>query len=124
MKKVWILERFESNEMLVKQLNELKQTISEHEAEFTDEMKATAKETIATLQRLVDENPNGYWSGWEGKAIYHQFCDVAKDALRRADKSWKFRVIEGEVEDDAKYWAGYKVVKENKGVLRYLMATK
>ena len=78
----------------------------------------------ALVTKKIKENPNGYWSGTEGKTIYKQFCERAKDAIRRHDKDTKFRVIEGEIKDDAQYWTGYKFVKENEGVLRYLMATK
>ena len=70
----------------------------------------------------MDENPNGHWYGFEGKTNYKQFCDVAKAAIRR-NYGATFRVVEGEIEDDAKYWSGYKIVKVNSGVLRYLMAT-
>ena len=67
--------------------------------------------------------PDGRWYGFEGKVIYRQFCDVAKAAIRRNPEG-KFRVVEAEIEDDAKTWNGYKMTKVNDGVLRYLMATK
>ena len=73
---------------------------------------------------MIAENPKGMWLGWEGKISYRQFCEVAKSSLRRAPSSYKFRVIEAEIENNAKYWGGYKCVKENDAVLRYLMSTK
>ena len=124
MKKVWILEKFESNEMMVKTLGELEQMFEESKGNFDEKGIESINQTIASYKKRIEENPEGMWIGWEGKTIYRQFCDVAKAALRRADKSWKFRVVEGEIEDNAQYWCGYKFVKENKGVLRYLMATK
>lgn len=124
MKKVWILEKFESNEMMVKTLGELEQMFEENKSNFDVKGIESMNQTIASYKKRIEENPEGMWIGWEGKTIYRQFCDVAKAALRRADKSWKFRVVEGEIEDDAQYWFGYKFVKENEGVLRYLMATK
>ena len=124
MKKVWILEKFESNEMMVKTLGELEQMFEENKSNFDAKGVESMNQTIASHKKRIEENPEGMWIGWEGKTIYRQFCDVAKAALRRADKSWKFRVVEGEIEDDAQYWLGYKFVKENEGVLRYLMATK
>lgn len=124
MKKVWILERFESNEMMVKTLGELEQMFEESKDNLDEKGIESMNQTIASYKKMIEENPEGMWIGWEGKSIYRQFCDVAKAALRRADKSWKFRVIEGEIEDNAQYWRGYKFVKENEGVLRYLMATK
>ena len=124
MKKVWILEKFESNEMMVKTLGELEQMFEESKDKLDERGIESMNRTIAYQKKMIEENPEGMWIGWEGKSIYRQFCDVAKAALRRADKSWKFRVVEGEIEDNAQYWCGYKFVKENEGVLRYLMATK
>ena len=124
MKKVWILEKFESNEMMVKTLGELEQMFEESKDNFDEKGIESMNQTITSYKKMIEENPEGMWIGWEGKSIYRQFCDVAKAALRRADKSWKFRVVEGEIEDNARYWCGYKFVKENEGVLRYLMATK
>lgn len=124
MKKVWILEKFESNEAMVKTLGELEQMFEENKGNFDEKGIESMNQTIASYKKRIEENPEGMWIGWEGKIIYRQFCDVAKAALRRADKSWKFRVVEGEIEDDAQHWCGYKFVKENEGVLRYLMATK
>ena len=124
MKKVWILEKFESNEAMVKTLGEMEQMFEENKGNFDEKGIESMNQIIASYKKRIEENPEGMWIGWEGKTIYRQFCDVAKAALRRADKSWKFRVVEGEIEDDAQYWCGYKFVKENEGVLRYLMATK
>lgn len=124
MKKVWILEKFESNEAMVKTLSNFEQMFEEGKDKLDEKGIESAIQTIAFQKKMIEENPEGMWIGWEGKTIYRQFCDVAKAALRRADKSWKFRVVEGEIEDNAQYWCGYKFVKENEGVLRYLMATK
>ena len=124
MKKVWILEKFESNEAMVKSLSELEQMFEESKDNFDEKGIESMTKTIESYKKRIDENPGGEWIGWEGKSIYSQFCEVAKDALRRADKSWKFRVVEGEIEDNAQYWCGYKFVKVNEGVLKYLIATK
>lgn len=124
MKKVWVLEKFESNDAMVKTLSELEQMFEESKDYLDEKGIESMNKTIDSCKKRIDENPDGEWIGWEGKSIYRQFCDVAKDALRRADKSWKFRVVEGEVEDNAKYWGGYKFVKVNEGVLKYLIATK
>ena len=124
MKKVWVLEKFESNEMMVKVLGEMEQMLEECKGKLDEKGIDQVNKAIDSYKKMIDENPEGTWIGWEGKSIYRQFCEVAKDALRSADKSWKFRVVEGEIEDNAKYWCGYKFVKVNEGVLRYLMATK
>lgn len=78
---------------------------------------------VENYKKQIEANPNGRWIGFDGKSIYSVFCNVAKETIRMFPDS-KFRVVEGEIEDDAKYWPGYKFVKENEGVLRYLMATK
>ena len=124
MKKVWILEKFESNEMMVKTLGELEQMFEESKDKVDEKGIESMNKTIASHKKMIEENPEGMWIGCEGKSIYRQFCDVAKAELRIADNSIKFRVVEGEIDDNAKYWCGYKFVKENEGVLRYLMATK
>ena len=124
MKKVWILEKFESNEKMVKNLGELEQALEENKGNLDEKGIESMNQTIASYKKSIEENPEGMWIGWEGKSIYRQFCDDAKAALHRADKSWKFRVVEGEIDDNAQYWCDYKFVKENEGVLRYLMATK
>ena len=124
MKKVWILEKFESNEMMVKTLSNFEQMLEESKGELDEKGIESMNQIIASHKKMIEENPEGMWIGCEGKSIYRQFCDVAKAELRRADKSLKFRVVEGEIEDNAQYWCGYKFVKENEGVLRYLMATK
>ena len=124
MKKVWILEKFESNEMMVKTLGEFEQILEENKCNLDEKGIESMNQAIASYKKMIDENPKGMWIGFVGKSIYRQFCDVAKSELRRADKSWKFRVVEGEIEDDAQSWCGDKFVKENEGVLRYLMATK
>ena len=124
MKKVWILEKFETNEDMVKTLSSLEQALEENRDKLDEEQM---NRVICHHKKMIDENPEGMWIGWEGKTIYRQFCDVARDSLRRANKlhkSCKFRVIEAEIEDNAQYWSNYKFIKENEGVLRYLMATK
>lgn len=120
MKKVWILEKFASNEEMAKSYELLKECAKNAK---TPEETATWEDAIIKYETSMEENPDGRWYGFEGKVIYRQFCDVAKAAIRR-NPDGKFRVVEGEIEDDAKYWNGYKTTKVNDGVLRYLMATK
>lgn len=120
MKKVWILEKFATAEEQAKSYENLKAMV---EFAKTPEEIAGIELAVANYKKVMDENPDGRWYGFEGKIIYRQFCDVAKAAIRR-NPDGKFRVVEGEIEDDAKYWNGYKMTKVNDGVLRYLMATK
>lgn len=124
MTKVWILEKYITVEDMNKTLaqnTELYESVKEN---GTEEQIAMVEDIIQKWNDKMEANPNGYWSGWEGKSVYRQFCEVAKAAIKRADKGTQFRVVEGEVQDDAKYWCGYKFVRENEGVLKYLMATK
>lgn len=124
MKKVWILEKFETAEEMTKHYTEFKMMVeTAKNGEMTDEQIAQLEQSVAAYKKVVDENPDGRWYGFEGKSIYRQFCDVAKAAIRRNPEG-KFRVVEGEIEDNAKYWVGYKMTKVNDGVYRYLMATK
>ena len=125
MKKVWILEKFATAEEQAKHYTEFVEMVenAKNDGKMTDEQIAQLEQGIAAYKKVVDENPDGRWYGFEGKAIYRQFCDVAKEAIRRNPEG-KFRVVEGEIEDDAKYWTNYKMVKVNDGVYRYLMATK
>ena len=124
MKKVWVLEKFESNEMMVKTLGELEQTFAECVGKLDEKGIKSMVQTIASYKKLIAENPKGMWLGWVGKVKYRQFCEVAKSALRKAPRSYKFRVIEAEIDDNTEYWRDYKFVKENDAVLRYLMSTK
>ena len=123
MKKVRILEKFETHEEMVKYL-------ADYEGEMFENVKATNPLKVGEFELFIERykeqievNPNGRWIGFDGKSNYRQFCDVARASIRRNPNA-KFRVVEGEIPDDAKYWVGYKFVKENEGVLRYLMATK
>ena len=109
---------------MVKTLSNFEQMLDENKCNFDEKGIKSMNQTIDSYKKMIDENPEGMWIGFVGKSIYRQFCDVAKSELRRAYKSWKFRVVEGEIEDYAQSWCGYKFVKENEGVLRYLMATK
>lgn len=125
MKKVWILEKFATAEEEIKHYNDFKELLetAKKNNNMTEEQISQFNESLANFKKIVDENPNGRWYGFEGKTIYRQFCDVAKAAIRR-NPDGKFRVVEAEIDDDAQYWTGYKFIKVNEGVYRYLMATK
>ena len=121
MKKVWILEKFEDADTMRKHLDDCKSMASREG--LPAEQAAALDNFVAAQEAILAEYPNGRWYGFEGKIIYRQFCDCAKAAIRR-NPDGKFRVVEAEIEDDAKYWPGYKNAKVNEGVFRYLMATK
>lgn len=121
MKKVWILEGFISREKMEKNIDDL----------YDLKRKATSKEQIDACFEMIDiqerklfENPKGYWLPYQGKTNYKHFCDEAHSTMRNLRKDgMKWRVIEGSIQDDAKTWCGYKVVRENNGVMKYLWAT-
>lgn len=121
MKKVWILEKFESREDMESLLAQTKDMLNFF-ASDTEGAK-TCKQMVQALEGKMADNPDGYWSGFEGKINYKQFIECAKAAIRR-NPGAKFRVVEGMIEDDATMWPGYKTVEVNDRVLRYLMATK
>lgn len=121
MKKVWVLEKYQTKEDMNKTFEQFREMYESLKEDGTEEQIETAKKLVEKQRDTMKNNPNGYWYGIEGKSIYRQFCEVAKDAIRRADKGTQFRVVEGEITDDAKYWTGYKFVRENEGVLKYLM---
>lgn len=122
--KVWILEKFQTVEDMNETLVQFKEMYESFKESGTEEQIATSKELLDFQIKKMEDNPNGYWTATAGKTIYRQFCEFAKEAIRMERKDKKFRVVEGEIKDDAKYWCGYEFVKENEGVLNYLMATK
>ena len=120
MKKVWILEKFASREEMENSLSSINAILESAK----DENQINAcKQMVESYKKLIDENPEGRWYGFEGKIIYNQFVVTAREAIRR-NPDGKFRVVEAEISDDATMWPGYKFVKVNEGVLRYLIATK
>lgn len=121
MKKVWILEKFESREDMENLLAKTKDMASFYSNDA--EAGKMCAQMIDALEKKIQSNPNGYWGGLEGKVNYKQFVECAKAAIQR-NAGAKFRVVEGLIEDDATMWPGYKTVNVNDGVLRYLMATK
>lgn len=122
MKKVWILEKWITPEERMKSIEEVRGLLHIFK---TEEEKARVYEKIEAMERELHENHEGMWVGWEGKSIYRQFCQVAKECLRRYEKKPdKFRVVSAQIEDGAGQWLDYENPVENEGVLRYLYATK
>jgi hypothetical protein len=124
MQKVWILEIFRTRE---KMLEDIEETRSFRTKELTPEQIEFVDKLEAGQQKELDDHPDGYWTGTQGKCIYRQFCEVAKETLRyhlrEKNDGSRFRVVKAEIADDAKYWPGYVNAVENEGVLRYLLAT-
>lgn len=125
MKKVWILEKLYKPEETLKSISDMEEILrtAPKNPAATEEGLEMVKKAISSLQQKLEDYPEGYWLGFEGKTVYSQFCSVAKAALRRHPTA-TFRVVKAEIEDDAQFWPGYKNPQVNEGVLRYLMATK
>ena len=126
MKNVWVLEKYITVEEMKKSLMDLFEMRRAQEG--NDENIALCDQMIEAQQKKVDENPDGYWLGYEGKTIYKQFCSCAADFMRRHREEvksgdWKLRVVKAEIEDNATMWPGYVNGVENEGVLKYLLAT-
>lgn len=124
MKKVWVLEGFYSNEEMEKDFRGWLECLDKAIASGDEKGRETVEQILTLTRKNINENPEGEWVGYEGKTNYKQFCDCAINALKAMSDKKKFRVVEAEIEDEAQYWNGYKVVKENEGVLRYLMYKK
>jgi len=123
--KVWILEAFATKEKLEADLAQFKEMRDETKKdESKKDLWDTADMIVEVHEKLVAENPNGHWYGFEGKVNYKDFCYVAKQALiRNKGKNMKFRVMKAEIDDNAETWIGYRNAEENVGVMKYLLAT-
>ena len=123
MKSVWILEGFTTREQIDMDLKNFKKIV---ENAVTEEEKRISADWFQTYQKIADENPEGYWTGYQGKTNYRQFCECAKETLRNMkERGMKWRVIKGQIPDNAQYWNGYKnnPVEVKDAVMRYLWAT-
>lgn len=117
MKKVWILEKFETAEDARKVIEEYKQLAAR--PGMTEDQIGLLNTVIANQESRLEQNPEGYWYGFEGKIFYNQFVSCAKAAIHRNPEG-KFRVVEAEIDDDAWTWMGYKAVKVNDGAMAYI----
>ena len=125
MKNVWILERWITREEMEQSIREMEKMLADCEANRPEAVD-TAKELLAYNRKDLENNPDGRWLGYQGKSIYRQFCECAKETMRYfcgKNRNEKFRVVKAEIPDDAKYWTGYKNPVENDRVMAYLWAT-
>lgn len=122
MKKVWILERHIGPEEMNESLNGLYEMRNAGMGD--DVFVETCDRAIEIHKKRMEENPDGYWLGYEGKSVYRRFCECAHETMRVPKlRRSSFRVVEAEIPDAAKTWSDYKIVKVNNGVLKYLYAT-
>lgn len=120
--KVWVLEKFASPTELIKTLIDMIEMVESSRSSCSAEDSQKLDEGLDQFENKIKENPSGFWSGFEGKTSYKQFCNVAKDAIERNPNA-KFRVVEGEIDDKATTWTNYRPVCMNNKVLMYLRAT-
>lgn len=81
MKKVWILEKFASSEEMAKSFNEMKAMFEDaknNNKDMTEEQIHSLEQSLASYEKVMNENPNGRWYGFEGKTIYRQFVILQK----------------------------------------------
>ena len=129
MKKVWVLQRWVGPAEMAETHEELKEyAASAKEEGEREDVIACFEKAAQNYEKKMEANPDGYWLGYVGRSKYQDFCYDAKETLRyflrkMGEDSKLFKVVEGTIEDGAKTWTGYKTVKENAGVLRYLLAT-
>ena len=125
MKNVWILERWISREEMEQSIREMEEMLADCKANRPEAVD-TAEQLLAYNKKDLESNPDGRWLGYQGKSIYSQFCECAKETMRYfcgKNRNEKFRVVKAEIADDAKDWAGYKNPVENDRVMAYLWAT-
>ena len=120
--KVWVLEKFASPTEMIKTLIDMIEMVESSRSSCSAEDSQKFDEGLDRFEDKIEKNPSGFWSGFEGKTNYKQFCNVAKDAIERNPNA-KFRVVEGEIDDKATTWTNYRLVSVNDKVLRYLRAT-
>ena len=120
--KVWVLEKFASPTELIKTLIDMIEMVESSRSSCSAEYSQKLDEGLDRFEDKIEKNPSGFWSGFEGKTSYKQFCNVAKDAIER-NPNTKFRVVEGEIDDKATTWINYRLVSVNDKVLKYLYAT-
>lgn len=123
MKKVWILEGLVTPDKTKKSIAEVEEWKQEMASLDNHDGVEACERTIASLKKKIELFPDGYWLGYQGKTIYSQFCECAKETLKNMKDKMQFRVVKAEIADDAKQWTNYVNPVENEGVLRYLMAT-
>lgn len=88
MRKVWILEKFVSAEEMAKSYEDMRVMIemAKEGDKFSKEEIESLDGGLANYKKVIDENPNGRWCGFEGKIVYRQFCDVAKQLFAEIRK--------------------------------------
>lgn len=129
MKKVWIMEKFISAEVMQKEIEDMEKILSNVDTMYANEADRqnaidAAVKVRATIKEKLNDNPDGYWCGWEGKSDYRTFCRRAQEDMRyEHNRGERFRVGTAEINDNADTWLGYKNFTENDKVLRYLYAT-
>lgn len=121
MKKVWVLEGLVTKQQMEEDLK----SFQDMRTKATTKIEIESCDTMIRLQEYrIDKYPEGRWLAYQGKTNYKQFCYDSKQTLRNMKKhNMQWRVVEGAIQDNATTWVGYKITKENEGVMKYLWAT-
>lgn len=125
MKKVWVIENWIPVEKMQNNLNKALEDLERVKADINSsaEMVEAAEMLVTISQKILDDNPEGYWCGQIARTNYKDFCYEAKQSMY-AHKDWKWRVVKADIAPEAEYWWHYTNPEVNEGVLRYLYATK
>lgn len=107
MRKVYILEKFETVDEMMKSIDELKAAMAALPEDKRVEAMAAYENIVGALEANLRNNPNGRWYGFEGKVMLKQFVPAAAAAVER-NPDGKFRVVVAEIADNVKYWNGYQ----------------
>lgn len=123
MKKIWVLEKFITTDMMKATMNKLMQ---DKDNAISENDRLASMKILDVYTDFVEKNPDGCWLAHRGKCNYTDFCQVAREDMRKMlnqKKKVQWRVIEGQIEDDSTTWSNYEVVKVNERVFKYLWAT-
>lgn len=121
MRKVYILEKFETVDEMVKSIEELKAAMAALPEDKRMDAMAAYEDIVGTLEANLRSNPNGRWYGFEGKVLLKQFVPTAAAAMER-NPDGKFRVVVAEIADDVKYWNGYQNAVVDQDIMRRVEA--
>lgn len=123
--KCWILEGWINPERMQETLKQNEEMLAWAQGNNDKKGIEVARQMIEAYKARMEQNPDGYWCGYEGKSDYRTFCRMAQDTIRYMGRKhgMKFRAVKADIADDAKEWLGYKNPVENEGVTRYLYAT-
>jgi len=110
--KIWILEKWDSTENMQSKFDEAVAFSGATENTPLFEMLKTE------FQKLIDNTPQGQWSGILAGISYKSFCNNAASIIEDGNT---YRVMQGTFDDLSFHWMDYHAETENKLVLNHIM---